>query len=75
MKYFGHIHPLFVNGAGLACDQKTSKFFVLCGRIQGWTRGYKWNLLKFREEKYKGKHVGLGGSQKQESMFLLFRCF
>jgi hypothetical protein len=42
--------------AGSVCDQRTSKFFVPCGRIYGSTRGYKWNLLKVREGKYKGKH-------------------
>jgi hypothetical protein len=30
----------------------------LCGRIHGRTHGCKWNLLKVREEKYKGKHGG-----------------
>jgi hypothetical protein len=25
------------------------------GRIHGRTRGHKWNLLKVREEKYKGR--------------------
>jgi hypothetical protein len=65
-----------VNGAGVVCDQKTSKFFVLCGRIHGRTRGYNCNFLKVREGKYKGKHDGAqveAGSR--ESMFLLFRCF
>jgi hypothetical protein len=60
----------------LVCDQKSTNFFVLCGRIHGRTHGYKWSLLKVREEKYKGKHgwpqVEIGSL---ESMFLLFRCF
>jgi hypothetical protein len=38
------------------CGQKISKFFVLQGRIHGRIRGCKWNLLKVREERYKGKH-------------------
>jgi hypothetical protein len=45
-----------VNGAGSVCDQKTSKFFVPWGRIQGRTRGCKWNLLNIRKGKHKGKH-------------------
>jgi hypothetical protein len=34
-------------------------FQILCappGRIHGKTRGYKWSLLKVREEKYKREH-------------------
>jgi hypothetical protein len=65
-----------VNSAGSVCDQKTSKFFVLHGRIHGRTYGCKRSVLKVREAKHKGKH---GEAQveagSQESVFLLFRCF
>jgi hypothetical protein len=37
------------------CDQKTSKFFVPCGRIHDRTRGYQGSLLKVRDGKYKGE--------------------
>jgi hypothetical protein len=39
-------------------DQKTSKLFVQDGIFHGRTCGYKWSLLKFREEKYKGSRMG-----------------
>jgi hypothetical protein len=42
-----------VNSAGPVCDQKTSKFFVPCGRIHGRICWHKWSLLKVREGKYK----------------------
>jgi hypothetical protein len=52
------IHNLVLSADSGVCDQKTSKFFVLCGRIHGRTHGYKWSLLKIREGKYKGEHGG-----------------
>jgi hypothetical protein len=44
------------------------------GRIHGRTRGCKGNLLKVREEEYKGKH---GGAQMEaeRACYLLFRYF
>jgi hypothetical protein len=39
-------------------DQKTSKFFVPRGRIQGRKRGCIRSLLKVREGKYKRDHGG-----------------
>jgi hypothetical protein len=65
-----------VNGTGAVCDQKTSKLFVLCGRIHDRTCGYKCSLLKIRKGKYKREHgeaqVESGG---QKSVLLLFRYF
>jgi hypothetical protein len=48
-----------VNGNGAVSDQR---------RIHGRTRGYKWNLVKVREGKYKTEP---GGSWKQRVCF----CF
>jgi hypothetical protein len=45
------------NGTGAVCDQKTSKFFVLSGRIYGRTCGCKGSLLKISEEKYKRENA------------------
>jgi hypothetical protein len=45
-------------GAGMFCDQKSYKFFVLHGRINGRTRECKLSLLKVREEKYKRDRGG-----------------
>jgi hypothetical protein len=39
-----------VNSAGSVCDQKSSKVFVLWGRIHGRTCGYKWDLVKLGRE-------------------------
>jgi hypothetical protein len=54
-----------VNSLGSVCDQKTSIFFVPCGRIHGRTHRYKGNLLKVREQKYKREH---GGQQVQSAV-------
>jgi hypothetical protein len=51
---FSKILGEIVNGAGSVCDQKTSKFFVLHGRVHGRTHGCKGSLLKVREGKYMG---------------------
>jgi hypothetical protein len=39
-------HTSYVNGAGLVCDQRTSKFFVPCGGIHGRTHGCKGSFFK-----------------------------
>jgi hypothetical protein len=65
-----------VAGTGAACDQKTSKFFVLRGRIHDRTRGCKWNLLKARGGKYKREHDGAQvESGHRKNVLLFFRCF
>jgi hypothetical protein len=48
-----------LNSVDSASDQKTSKFFVSCGRIHGRTHGCKWSLLEVREGNTKGSMVGL----------------
>jgi hypothetical protein len=47
-----------VNGAHAVWDQKTSKFFVSCGKNPSMKCGYKWSLLKVRKGNYKGEHGG-----------------
>jgi hypothetical protein len=65
-----------VNGTCAACDLKTSKFFVLHGRIHGRTCGCKGRLLKVRDGKYKREHGGaLVESAGRESRLLFSRCF
>jgi hypothetical protein len=54
------------------CDQKTSKFFVLCRRIHGRKHGYIWSLLKITKGSMVGAQVEYGG---QESVLLLFMYF
>jgi hypothetical protein len=61
--------PNVVNGAGSVCDQKTSKFFVLCGGISGRTHGYKGSLLKGKGNT-KGSLVGRWWSLLAESASL-----
>jgi hypothetical protein len=46
-----------VHGAGAVCDPDTFQIlYIPLGRIHGRSHGYKWSLLKVREEKHKGKH-------------------
>jgi hypothetical protein len=47
-----------VNGTSSVCDQKTSKFFVLPGRIHGRTYECKWSLLNIRQRKIQRENDG-----------------
>jgi hypothetical protein len=59
-----------VNGVGSVCDQETSKFLSLVKESMARTHGYKWSLLKVREEIHGEAQVEVGSQ-----VFLLFRCF
>jgi hypothetical protein len=51
------IYVQFLTATGAVCDQRLQNSFISSGEESIIGHKYKWNLLKVREEKYKGKHV------------------